>query len=154
MTGSLATRDGVGSIGGVGMSWMMLAAAVGLVISVIDTVALVAARGIGADSEAAQYVSAADQIANIVLFSILGFRVGRGTGLARSAAEAGVLAGSIAGLVAVAVGFAVPSTDGERATTREIISVLALNVAMGGLVSLANGWIGSRAEATRRDRRG
>ncbi len=144
--------DGAGWIGGAGMSWMMRAVAVGLTISVIDAVAVIVTRSLGADSESAQYVSAADQIANIVLFSILGFRVGKATGLPRGAAEAGVIAGSIAGLVAVAIGFVVPSATSEAATAREIIGVLALNVAMGGLVSLANGWLGSRAEATRHDR--
>ena len=134
------------------MLWVRSAVAVGLVIALVDGLSVWAASGLAPDSDAAQYIAAADQFANIVLFSLLGFRVGKATRVARTAAEAGVLAGVIAGLAAIGLMAALPNPLTGPATGREMVGTLALNVAMGGLVSLANGWLASRAEPGRRDR--
>ena len=139
-------------IGGAAMPWLRSGLAVGILIALIDGLSTVAGRDLPPDSATAQYIAAADQFANVVLFSVLGYRVGRATRLPRAAAEAGVLAGAIAGIVAIAVMAAFPNgliNPGPR----EMIGTLALNVAMGGVLSLVNGWIGSRAEDGRRDRR-
>ena len=134
------------------MSWLRAAVAVGIVVALVDAVAVFAGRGLAPESDPAQYIAAADQIVNVALFSLLGYRVGKATRLARTAAEAGVLAGAIAGFAAVLLMFALPATAAGPVSARDVVGTLALNIAMGGVVSLANGWLGSRAEQGRRDR--
>ena len=135
------------------MSWLRAALAVGIVVALVDALAVLTGRGLAPESDPAQYIAAADQIVNVALFSLLGYRVGKATRVARTAAEAGVLAGAIAGSAAVLLMLALPAaTAAGPVTARDVVGTLALNVAMGGLVSLANGWLGSRAEQGRRDR--
>ncbi len=121
--------------------------ATGILVALVDAVSLVAARGVSPDSQMAQYIATADQVINVILFSIAGIRVGRATGVVRSAAEAGVLAGTIAGLAAVASMLIAPDPTAGSADAQQFIQVLALNVAMGGILALLNGWIASRAPA-------
>ena len=134
------------------MSWLRAAVGVGIVVALVDALAVLTGRGLAPESDSAQYIAAADQIVNVALFSLLGYRVGKATRVARTAAEAGVLAGVIAGLAAIVLLVVLPDAAAGPVTGREVVGTLALNVAMGGLVSLANGWLGSRAEQGRRDR--
>ena len=134
------------------MSWLRAALAVGIVVALVDALAVLTGRGLAPESDPAQYIAAADQIVNVALFSLLGYRVGKATRVARTAAEAGVLAGAIAGSAAVLLMLTLPAAAAGPVTARDVVGTLALNVAMGGLVSLANGWLGSRAEQGRRDR--
>ena len=112
----------------------------GLLIVVIDAVALFVGAGAG---DAAEVVHLVDLLANIAILSFVGLRVGRMTGVVRSAAEAGVIAGVIAGLVGLAIIY-FTRPEGPL-TTREIVGGLALNVAMGGVVAWLNGVFGVRA---------
>jgi hypothetical protein len=126
----------------------------GIVVALVDTLSAFLARGHPPESDLAQYIALADQLANVVLFSIVGVRVGRETGIARAAAEAGVLAGVIAGAVAVSIPYVLPGAPFSPSTSRDVVGTLALNVAMGGLLALLNGWLVTRSDASRQGRRG
>ena len=117
---------------------------VGLLVAAFDTLAFVLSRGFTPDSDASAYIALADQFVNVVLFSLAGLRVGRQTRVVRAAAEAGVLAGIVAGLVATGVGVFMPSAEQPMNTPQDVIATLALNVAMGGVLALLNGWIATR----------
>ncbi len=123
------------------LRWGLLA---GSLVAIADVLTLLAVRGLPTESDTAQVLAAADQVVNVILFSLAGIRVGRATGLARSAAEAGVLAGALAGGVAVAALYLLPHPAGDPVTTQAVVSTLSLNVAMGGVLALLNGWIASR----------
>jgi hypothetical protein len=120
--------------------------AIGVLIAVIDAISLVAVRALTPESEVGQIVALANQIANVLLYSVAGLRVGRETGVVRSAAEAGVLAGVIAGIAAVLGAYVLNDPTVAPASTQEMIGTLALNVAMGGVLGLLNGWLARRAE--------
>lgn len=124
---------------------------VGILIALVDSISLAISRDLPGE-DAAQYVALADQVVNVLLFSLLGVRVGRQTGIPRAAAEAGVLAGAIAGVAAVLVGLLLPDPVAPIQTTREIVGILALNVAMGGILALLNGWLASRPSSGPRSR--
>lgn len=98
------------------------------------------------ESPAAPVIAMGDQLINVVLFSVLGLRLGRATGIPRLAAESGVLAGAIAGTVAIVMMVALPAATLPESPVREMIGTMALNIAMGGVLSLLNGWLGARAE--------
>ena len=117
---------------------------IGLLVAAFDTLAFVVSRWFTPDSDAAAYIALADQFANVVLFSLVGLRVGRQTRVVRAAAEAGVLAGIVAGLVALGIGVLMPSAEQPMNTPRDVIATLALNIAMGGVLALLNGWIATR----------
>jgi len=118
---------------------------VGFAIVLLDAAGVFASRSLPLDSDARQYVDLADNLANIVLFSLAGLRVGRETGIVRAAAEAGVLAGAVAGAVASLYPFLLPDPAGPPPTLQTVVEVLAWNIAMGGVLALLNGWIGSRS---------
>ena len=120
--------------------------AIGLLIAVVDTIALLVVRALTPESEVGQIVALVDQIANVLLYSLAGLRVGRETGVVRSAAEAGVLAGVIAGAAAVLGTYVLNDPTAAPASTQDMIGTLALNVAMGGVLGLLNGWLARRAE--------
>jgi hypothetical protein len=131
------------------LKWGIL---VGCLVALVDSVSLLVSRGYPVESNAAQYVAVADQVANVVLFSVAGMQVGRATRIVRAAAEAGVLAGVIAGVAATAWAFALPALNPEGVSTQEIVGTFALNVAMGGVLAMLNGWIASRGATSRRGR--
>jgi hypothetical protein len=116
----------------------------GSLVALADTLTLLATRGMPAEGDTAQILAAADQVLNVVLFSIVGIKVGRATGIVRSAAEAGVLAGAIAGAVAVAALYLFPDGSAGSISSQQVVGTLALNVAMGGVLALVNGWIATR----------
>jgi hypothetical protein len=122
---------------------------IGILVAMVDVISIVATRDMNPESGTAQYIGLIDQLANVVLFSMAGLRVGRETGIPRAAAEAGVLAGVIAGIAAIVTPLALPGAALSPTTGRDMVGTLALNVAMGGLLALFNGWLASRAGATR-----
>ena len=119
------------------LSWGLGA---GFLIVVIDALTMLVSANVG---DAAEMVELADLLANIAILSFLGLRVGRMTGVVRSAAEAGVIAGLIAGVVGLAIVYFTRASGPP--TTLEIVQGLALNVAMGGVIAWLNGFFGARA---------
>ncbi len=119
------------------LSWGLGA---GLVIVVIDALTLLVSANVAA---AADIVELVDMLANVAILSFLGLRVGRLTGVVRSAAEAGVIAGAVAGVVGLAILYL--TRAGGPPTTLEIVQGLALNVALGGVIAWLNGFFGVRA---------
>jgi hypothetical protein len=119
---------------------------VGLLIAAIDTVALV----LMSTPWATQWpIGDIDFMANIVLYSLIGFRVGRMTGVIRDAAESGVLAAVIVALLGIAATLALrPSTESIN-STNTVIALFAQNIAIGGVLAIVAGWIGSRAHHDR-----
>lgn len=132
------------------MAWGL---GVGVLVALIDAVAVAVTRGLPSGSDLALYVDAADQLVNVVLYSLVGLRVGRETGVVRSAAEAGVLAGIIAGAAASLSGYIFPDPNVVGDVARQVIGVLALNVAMGGILAWVNGWLSRRPTRNRTPRR-
>lgn len=115
---------------------------VGLVIAAIDTLTLV----LTSTTMASQLpVADADLLANVMLYSLIGFRVGKSTGVVRDAAEAGVLAGVLVAAIAVAVTVAIRPTASTMDSTNDMVGVLAQNIAIGGLLAILSGWLGTRA---------
>jgi hypothetical protein len=123
------------------LTWGLLT---GCLVAAADTATLFAARGLPPEGDTAQILVAADQVVNVILFSIAGIKVGRATGIVRSAAEAGVLAGVLAGAVAVAALYLFPEGASGPVGAQEVVGTLALNIAMGGVLALLNGWIATR----------
>ncbi len=119
------------------LSWGLGA---GLVIVVIDALTMLIRANAG---DAAEVVALVDLLANVAIFSFVGLRVGRMTGVVRSAAEAGVIAGAIAGLAAIGLQYL--TGIGGVPTGRDIIGLLAFNVAIGGVLAWLNGFFGVRA---------
>jgi len=115
---------------------------VGLVIALADAVTIfLTAR----ESPPTLPISEIDLMLNVALYTLIGFRVGRATGLVRDAAEGGVLAGFV--VSAVGIGFLLllkPAVGGINSTL-DVVAIVAQNVAMGGLIGIVSGWIGSRA---------
>jgi len=119
---------------------------VGLVIAAIDTLSLVL---MGMDPTNQWPISDADYLANIVLYSLIGFRVGKITGVVREAAEAGVIAAVLVSAVAVAANYVLRPAAGEINSTNELIGIVAQNIAIGGVLAILTGWLGTRAQADR-----
>jgi hypothetical protein len=119
----------------------------GALIVVIDTAARLAAAGQPETSLQAALAANIDLLANLILFSVCGYQVGRQTRMVRSAAEAGVTAGLLAGVAALVVGQLIPPAE---ASASMLVSVLALNVAMGGVLALSSGFLGSRVPQAKR----
>ena len=119
--------------------------AIGIAVIAADAISLVLARGYPPESDAVRYIESADLFANLVLFAVAGLRVGRETGVVRSAAEAGVLAGTMAGAAAILMSFMMPEPAVPAMTTQHVIGTLAWNVAMGGVLANVFGWLANRS---------
>jgi hypothetical protein len=115
---------------------------VGLVIALADAVTVfLTARA----STPEWPIAEIDIMVNVVLYTLIGFRVGKATGLVRDAAEGGVLAGIL--VSAIGVGFLLllkPPVDGVESAL-DVVRLVAQNVALGGLIASVSGWLGSRA---------
>lgn len=116
----------------------------GLTIVAVDTLTMVVS---GAAASIAETVQLVDLLVNIAILSFVGLRVGRATGMVRSAAEAGVIAGLLGGLAGIALLFYTRSTATPAIVppTQELVQLLALNVAMGGVIAWVNGFLGVRS---------
>jgi len=120
------------------LRWGLLA---GIVVMVVDTVSALLTQGFPAESETAQTIIMVDLAISAFMYALAGFRSGRAMAIARAGAEAGVLAGALAGVLAGLLAYVVPSMDGGAPNP---IGSVALNVALGGVLGLFNGWLGSR----------
>ena len=123
--------------------------ATGLLIAIIDTAALVAPGPLGVSGETVQLV---DLVANVVLYSYLGLRVGRATGVVRDAAEAGVIAALVAATIGVAISLSLGAEQGSS-LVQNTVGTYAMNVAMGGVLAIVNGWLGTKARQSGSPRR-
>lgn len=114
----------------------------GLVIALADAItSYLAARSLLTDWPVEQI----DLSINVVLYTLIGFRVGRATGLVRDAAEGGVMAGFLVSFIGI--GFLLilkPPVNGID-SVMTVIGLVAQNVALGGVIAVVSGWIGSRA---------
>lgn len=114
---------------------------VGLVIALADAVTIfLTAR----ESPPALPISEIDIMINVALYTLIGFRVGKETGLVRDAAEGAVLAGFVVSVVGIGfLGLLKPAVGGID-SSMDIVAIVAQNVALGGLIGIVSGWIGSR----------
>ena len=119
---------------------------VGLVIAAIDTLSLVL---MGLSTTAQWPISDIDFLANIMLYSLIGFRVGRVTGVVREAAEAGVVAGVLVAAIGIAVTFVLRPPAGTIDSANEVVGIIAQNIALGGVLAILTGWLGTRAQQDR-----
>jgi hypothetical protein len=121
----------------------------GLLIAIIDAAAILAPGALGISSEVVELI---DLLANIALYSHLGLRVGRATGVVRDAAEAGVIAGLVAATIGVGLGVILGS-EPDVPVVQSAIRTYALNVALGGVLAVLNGWLGTKAHESGSARR-
>ncbi|MFN8634418.1 MAG: hypothetical protein U0893_11230 [Chloroflexota bacterium] len=117
---------------------------IGLVIAAIDTALVV---GAGAVQLTDWPIADIDFLANVVLYTLIGFQVGKATGVLRDAAEGGVMAGVLVGAIAIGVTtFVRPPLDSvDPTSTSSLIRVMAENIALGGVLSLLSGFLGTRS---------
>jgi hypothetical protein len=119
---------------------------VGLVIAAIDTLSLVL---MGLNSTSQWPIADADFLANVILYSLIGFRVGKVTGSVREAAEAGVIAGVLVAGVGIAATYVVRPPDGTLDSANGVVGIVAQNIAIGGVLAILTGWLGARAQQDR-----
>ena len=119
---------------------------VGLVIAAIDTLTLVL---MGMDGTSQWPIADADFLANVMLYSLIGFRVGKVTGVVREAAEAGVIAAVLVAAIGIAVTFAIRTPTGSIDSSNTIVRIVAQNIAIGGVLAILTGWLGSRSQKDR-----
>ena len=119
---------------------------VGLVIAAIDTLSLVL---MGAEGPNQWPIADIDFLANVMLYSLIGFRVGRATGVVREAAESGVIAGALVAAVAIGMTLALKPAGATIDSANEVVGIFAQNVAIGGVLAILTGWLGSRAHSDR-----
>lgn len=115
---------------------------IGLIIAVADAVTIILAGSV----DPTQWpIDDIDTLVNIALYSLIGFKVGRATGVVRDAAEAGVMAGVLVGLVGLVVARAFPPPTGAMDSPNQMIAQIAWNIVFGGCLAIVAGWFGSRA---------
>lgn len=119
---------------------------VGLVIAAIDTLTLVLISTNGASGWP---IADADFLANVMLYSLIGFRVGKVTGVVREAAEAGVVAAVLVAAIGIAVSFVIRTPEGSINSANDVVAIVAQNIAIGGVLAILTGWLGSRAQQDR-----
>jgi hypothetical protein len=117
---------------------------VGLIIAAVDAVAILLAGRLDPNQWPIDDI---DMLVNIALYSLIGFRVGRATGIVRDAAEAGVMAGVLVGIVGLAVTRAFPPSTAPIEMP-QMVAQIAWNIVLGGCLSIVSGWFGSRAGKT------
>jgi hypothetical protein len=119
---------------------------VGLVIAAIDTLTLVLK---GMNGTSGWPIDDVDFLANVMLYSLIGFRVGKVTGVVREAAEAGVIAGVLVAAIGIAVSFVIKTPEGGIISANDIVGIVAQNIAIGGVLATLTGWLGSRSQQDR-----
>jgi hypothetical protein len=115
---------------------------VGLIIAAVDAATIVLAGRLDPNQWPLGDI---DMLVNIALYSLIGFKVGRATGMVRAAAEAGVIAGVLVGLIGLAAAQVFPPPTGDPITTNDMIQQVASNIVYGGCLAIVSGWFGSRA---------
>ena len=98
-------------------------------------------------------ISDVNFLANVILYSLIGFRVGRVTGVVREAAEAGVIAGVVVAAIGIAASLLIRTPAGAIDSANPVVGIVAQNVAIGGVLAILTGWIGSRSQQDRPPRR-
>ena len=120
----------------------------GVAIVVVDLAAALLSAGQPDVSQQLIAAQTVDLLANLSIYALCGFRVGNLTRVVRSAAEAGVTAGLLAGIAAIVAGQVIAPP--ASADLLPPIGVLAENIAMGGLLAAASGFLGMRAPEPKR----
>jgi hypothetical protein len=115
---------------------------VGLVIAAADAATIILAGSVDPNQWPIDDI---DTLVNIALYSLIGFKVARATGIVRDAAEAGVIAGVLVGLAGLVVARAFPPPTGAMDTPNQMIAQIAWNIVFGGCLAIVAGWFGSRA---------
>ena len=114
---------------------------VGLLIALVDAVTtFLTAR----ESPPALPISEINIMLNVALYTLIGFRVGKETGLVRDAAEGTVLAGFVVSAIGIGFLLLLKPAVGGIDSTMDMVAILAQNVALGGLIGIVSGWMGSR----------
>jgi hypothetical protein len=116
--------------------------AIGLVIAVVDAVAVYLT---GTMNPSEWPIDDVDLLLNVMLYSLVGFRVGRASGLVREAAEGGVIAGVVVSVVIIGFLLLLKPPVGSIESVRDGVAVAAQNVALGGILAIVSGWFGVRA---------
>ena len=127
----------------------------GLWLVLLDLLTLALSEGQPEDSELRSFLDSLDQIANIMLFSYLGYRTGRDTGRATAGAEAGVIASLLPAVVAAIYQIVHPGLPAESSSAtlplaQRVIASIAFNVALGGVTAWLAGWMASRGRTRAR----
>jgi hypothetical protein len=136
----------VGRTWGVSFNWRFCLA-IGLLVALVDFVGLMLGRGQPPTSEARAMVELVALVANVMLFSHVGFRTGQQTGRATAAAEAGVLASLLPAAAGVVYLVLLPTwvdsaTDGLP-LANQLVGHIAFNIVLGGLAAWLSGWMAS-----------
>lgn len=122
----------------------------GLFVAIVDVALTVLPGALGVSADVAEIV---DLMINVVLFAILGFRVGRWGGIVRDAAEGGVIAGVVAATIGIAISLLMHVVPQSGSQTNDVIRTYALNIAMGGVIAMFSGWYGTIARESGSARR-
>lgn len=124
---------------------------IGLLIALIDLAIVALSRGQDPTSELSASFDLVDQIANVALFSLVGYRSGQQTGRATAGAEAGVITSLLPAVAAAAYllvpGFAPTATEETLPLINRLVGVVAFNIALGGISAWLSGWLGNRNRA-------
>ena len=119
---------------------------VGLVIAAIDTLSVVLMGMSGASQWPIEEV---ELLVKVMLYSLIGFRVGKATGAVREAAEAGVIAAVLVAAISIAVAYVVRPPAAVLDSPYAIVGIVAQNIAIGGILGILTGWLGTRARDDR-----
>ena len=115
---------------------------VGLIIALVDAVAIF----LTARSNPTEWpIGDVDMLLNVVLYALIGFRVGKATGLIRDAAEGAVLAGFVVSAIGVLFLWLLKPAVGGIETPWDVIGIVSQNIAIGGVLGTIMGWLGVRS---------
>ena len=124
---------------------------IGTAIVVADLLTLALVQNLPPDSDQRVLLETIDEIVNVMLFAFVGFRTGRETGRATSAAEAGVATSALPALVAAAYQIVGPNLDSTGADVtplvNRVVASVAFNIVLGGLSAWFSGWLASRGRS-------
>jgi hypothetical protein len=127
---------------------------IGMAIVLVDLVTLALSEGQAADSEVRALLESIDQVANILLFSWVGYRTGQATGRATAAAEAGVVASLLPATAAALYQIFQPGLgvidEAALPLINRVVFSIAFNVVLGGISAWISGWLARRGRAAAR----
>lgn len=115
---------------------------IGLVIALVDAVTTFL---IARPSPPEWPITEINIMLNVMLYTMIGFRIGKATGLVRDAAEGCVLAGFVVSAIGIGFLLLIRPAVGGIDSMLDIVGLIAQNVALGGLIGIVSGWLGSRA---------